>query len=876
MENAPLWRRILGEPVALGLVLLVFLRPWRDGLTFPSFNAYYIWIVMIIGALWFARMLVRGEAVRFPVPIALLGGFLGIAYVMGFGTYAYDPTHRNLHEWAMYLVLFVLATNALRNRLAVHIVLTGIVATWLVNGAWTVFHYFVMLRGMRQVLIDNPQVLLHYFGTSELTPELKNRLESNRAFGTFLFPNALGAFLILAIPFLATALRPAVGDFAEAQRAWVAERSSRKPAHGRWAFAVGLGVTVLVLTAFYFGNDLLGAARLQNEPPIPGTYRPFLVFLAPSALVGGVCGWILYRRGAGYLGRLLAAIAIPLAFVLCALSLWLSYSRGAMIALAGAAVLAALLTMGPRVPFFGRRWQAAAVVGLMLAGAGFMAPARAEDNVEFRLPDIHPTSVVHGDIRFQKHQQELKQLDVGGTERRVDDLTKLDSFKLRLTYWHVGMAMLTDNFLTGVGLGNFQTAYPKYQFLGAGDVEAAHNDYLQFFTETGVLGGAVFLAFWVYFGVWAARRILRQPAGRDRAFLIGIYAGTLAFAAHALVDFNFQNPGLATLAFLFAGLFFAMSAAYGEGEAAPAAPAIEGGNRSRAVAVAMALVVLITTGSTLHVFLYDLGLTEGSLGWRLYYVGDHKIFANRLHAGEEFVEKLRGQHIDPKRPKYPYMPLQLATLLIPDIAQLETVGALRVPTPERPGGTRALRPGEPIPRDAYLFISDPARAYQLGVKYAEYRIAELEKWDAMYPHDPEIASQIFKWYELLFNNAPDAIAKKRYAVEAEKWSRAAMDRSPEFPWWHITYAKGLWLRALMESGQTRMEYYYEGLEEYRKAKDLYPVSPFTTFQYGQALTKLGQALIDGGRRDEGQRMVQEGQKMLREANKLDRYKDLIA
>ena len=44
----------------------------------------------------------------------------------------------------------------------------------------------------------------------ERARELKSRLESNRAFGTFLFPNALGAFTALGIPFLVVASRVAL------------------------------------------------------------------------------------------------------------------------------------------------------------------------------------------------------------------------------------------------------------------------------------------------------------------------------------------------------------------------------------------------------------------------------------------------------------------------------------------------------------------------------------------------------------------------------------------------------------------------------------------------------------------------------------------
>lgn len=868
----------MDEPVALGLVVFIVLRPWRDGLTFPSFNAYYAALVLIVAALWCARMLVRGESMRFPVPMALIGGFVGLAYLTGFATYSYDPTHRGLHHLAIYLLLFMLATNGLRNRFAVNIVLTGIVATWLANAVWTVFHYFVMMRGMRQVLIDNPQVMYHYFGTLELTPELKLRLESNRAFGTFLFPNALGAFLVLAIPFLATALAPAIRGFADIHRGWREGREASRGTHGYAAFAAGMAVTVMGLVALYFANDLLGMARLQGEPPIPGAYLPIIVFLVPAGLLGGGLGSLMYRRGATYTGQLLAAVGTPAAFLACVVALWLSYSRGATVALVGASALAVLLVAGHRLPVLKRQWRAAALVGFIALAGVAARPALAVDELDLETPQIRPTSIVHAHIRYREYKDELKQLDVRGIERRISQLGDLKSFRLRLSYWQVSVAMLADNVWTGVGLGNFQNAYPKYQFLGAGDVEAAHNDYLQYFTETGVFGGAAFLAFWVYFGVWGARRVLQQAPGKDRAFLVGIYAGTLAFAIHSLVDFNFQNPGLGSLGFVFAGLFFAMSAAYRGASDEHEVTAIRRTAPARGTALTITLLVLVTTGSVLRLFLFDFALTEGGLGERLYYVGDRKAFRHRMQAGIKLIQELnqgmQQGNLDPRNP--PFISLQSATRLIPDVAELQTAGILRVPMPDDPTVMRRLRPSETIPPNAYLFITSPRRMYQLAVQFAEERIAELKKWDEMYPHDPELASHIFSWYDLLFSNAPDATARRRYAIEAEQWGRKAMERSPEVAWWRLNYAKALWMRGSVERGQAGIDYYYEGLEQYRMAKELYPVSPVVTSRYGQALVKLGNALAKSGRTDEGAPLRQEGRAMLREAELLNRWDELSA
>jgi O-antigen ligase len=70
---------------------------------------------------------------------------------------------------------------------------------------------------------------------------------------------------------------------------------------------------------------------------------------------------------------------------------------------------------------------------------------------------------------------------------------------LRFTIWRVGWKIAQDNFITGVGLGNFPSAYRKYtgNFGGliSGSSKDPHNTYLSIFAETGVIGFLLFLWF---------------------------------------------------------------------------------------------------------------------------------------------------------------------------------------------------------------------------------------------------------------------------------------------------------------------------------------------------------------------------------------------
>jgi len=106
------------------------------------------------------------------------------------------------------------------------------------------------------------------------------------------------------------------------------------------------------------------------------------------------------------------------------------------------------------------------------------------------------------------------------------------------------MDMFDDYKVTGIGVGNFQYAYPKYQ--AAEDknifIRHAHNDWAQFLAEAGSTGFCLFLAgisFYVY-------RTLRLWRKRTDPFAICLGVAPLAvmtaMAVHSYSDFNLHIP----------------------------------------------------------------------------------------------------------------------------------------------------------------------------------------------------------------------------------------------------------------------------------------------------------------------------------------------
>ncbi len=85
------------------------------------------------------------------------------------------------------------------------------------------------------------------------------------------------------------------------------------------------------------------------------------------------------------------------------------------------------------------------------------------------------------------------------------------SMGFRLGYWSAAWRMTLEHPVTGVGLDNFADHYLRLKDEAAGEVQRAHNDWLQLAAELGFPGAFLFAAFW--FGVIApsARRGAADP-----------------------------------------------------------------------------------------------------------------------------------------------------------------------------------------------------------------------------------------------------------------------------------------------------------------------------------------------------------------------------
>ena len=114
--------------------------------------------------------------------------------------------------------------------------------------------------------------------------------------------------------------------------------------------------------------------------------------------------------------------------------------------------------------------------------------------------------------------------------------------------WREALPLIAAHPVFGTGLGGYESAFRRYQISEPLlSVDFAHNDYLQFASETGLLGaGLLFLPIFYLFG----RMVLCFLSDRRRyrrSVVLGCVGSTLALLLHSLVDFNLQLPANALI-----------------------------------------------------------------------------------------------------------------------------------------------------------------------------------------------------------------------------------------------------------------------------------------------------------------------------------------
>lgn len=131
------------------------------------------------------------------------------------------------------------------------------------------------------------------------------------------------------------------------------------------------------------------------------------------------------------------------------------------------------------------------------------------------------------------------------------------SFHSRWIVWESVWEMILAFPLSGVGPGLFSTCFTQFQ---PADIDRryymAHNDYLQFISEIGLI--LLPVIFWMIVVTYRKGfRNLKSPSRHRRGIGYGVLAGITAILVHSFVDFNLHIPANAILFTIFCALVFA-------------------------------------------------------------------------------------------------------------------------------------------------------------------------------------------------------------------------------------------------------------------------------------------------------------------------------
>lgn len=134
---------------------------------------------------------------------------------------------------------------------------------------------------------------------------------------------------------------------------------------------------------------------------------------------------------------------------------------------------------------------------------------------------------------------------------RLGDLTP----GIRLNITKDSLRMFSKRPIWGWGLGTFPTVYPSYRsFYTNLFVNEAHNDYAQLLVETGLPGFGLMLWFLVGLYRYGLPTSRRWEFRWDGALSLAALLGCTGILLHSFVDFNLQIPANAAFFYALCGL----------------------------------------------------------------------------------------------------------------------------------------------------------------------------------------------------------------------------------------------------------------------------------------------------------------------------------
>ena len=126
--------------------------------------------------------------------------------------------------------------------------------------------------------------------------------------------------------------------------------------------------------------------------------------------------------------------------------------------------------------------------------------------------------------------------------RTFEQKEEIPNFQSRVSRWGGVIDIIQDHPLIGTGPGTFATIFTQYQPPGfASRSFYAHNDYLHFISEVGLL--LIAIVVWMIIALYRKGfKKMQNPSRLIRGITVGAMSGITAILVHSISDFNLHIP----------------------------------------------------------------------------------------------------------------------------------------------------------------------------------------------------------------------------------------------------------------------------------------------------------------------------------------------
>jgi len=159
----------------------------------------------------------------------------------------------------------------------------------------------------------------------------------------------------------------------------------------------------------------------------------------------------------------------------------------------------------------------------------------------------------------------LNRSSISATERAVSAFDMQgSSLKSRFLIWQSTLNMIKDKPFFGSGIGSFKSNYLYYQadFLSQNPnwlkynakAAEAHNEYLQIWSEMGIIGLLFFLLFIYLFYYHSFKTMKELEKNEEKIILLGLISGITITLFHSIFSFPFHIPAVSAAFWFIVGL----------------------------------------------------------------------------------------------------------------------------------------------------------------------------------------------------------------------------------------------------------------------------------------------------------------------------------